>query len=197
MSLVNRAKAILLKPEAEWRVIADESTNLGSVFKNYACILAVIPIVAGTIGSMLMSELLQQIVQGAVSPLDVLVDLLLGYLGWLAAVFGVIFIVSLVAPSFNGRQDLAQSGKLVVYAMTATWLASLFLIIPPLGGPAMLAGVAYTVYLVYLGSGPVLGIPADKVAGFTVVFILIFIIVGLLLFLLTAAVSGFDGPVVM
>ncbi|MFM2410973.1 MAG: hypothetical protein RL481_1801 [Pseudomonadota bacterium] len=197
MSLINRAKAILLKPEAEWRVIADEPTSIMTLFKNYACILALIPIVGGTIGSMLTSELNQQISVGAVSPLSMLTNMVLDYASGLVAIFAVAYIVNIVTPSFNGRQDLVQSVKLVIYAMTAVWLACLFLVIPPLGVLAMLAGISYAFYLIYLGSGPVLGIPPDKVAGFSVVFILISLVVGFILFLLRTAVSGFNAPMVM
>jgi Yip1 domain len=195
--VINRARAILLKPESEWRVIADEPTSIMTLFKNYAFGLALIPIVAGTIGSMMMSELIQQISIGAVSPLSVLTNMVLDYASGLVAIFTVAYIVHMVTPSFNGRQDLVQSVKLVIYAMTAFWLACLFLLIPPLGGLAMLAGISYAFYLIYLGSEPVLGIPPDKVAGFSVVFILISLVVGFILFLLRTAVSGINAPMVM
>lgn len=197
MSLIDRAKAILLKPETEWRVIAEEPTDIASLLKNYAAILALIPLTAGIAGAALFGMLLQQMRIGILSPIGVLADQLAGYVGGLAAIFAAAFIVSAVAPSFNGRQDLVQACKLLIYAMTAIWVASLLMVIPPLGTLAMLAGAAYAFYLIYLGAGPVLGIPADKVAGFTVVVIMVFLLVGFIFFLLRTAISGIGNPVLM
>jgi hypothetical protein len=50
-----------------------------------------------------------------------------------------------------------------------------------------IAAIAYVVYLIYTGVRPVMEVPAEKVAGFTVVTILIYIVLS---FILTAVIMG-------
>lgn len=49
MSLVDRAKNILLNPKAEWDVIAKEPATVGSLFTGYAIPLSVLPIIGSVI----------------------------------------------------------------------------------------------------------------------------------------------------
>ena len=50
MKLLNRVKAILLTPQAEWKVIERERDTLGDLLIRYVAILAAIPEVAHFIG---------------------------------------------------------------------------------------------------------------------------------------------------
>jgi hypothetical protein len=86
------------------------------------------------------------------------------------------FLVNAVAPSFNGKSDMVQSTKLMTYASTATWVVGFVGWIPILGGLISFAAIAYVVYLIYLGLQPVLGVPKEKVAGLTVVIVLIYVV---------------------
>lgn len=51
MSLVDRAKNILLSPKAEWEVIDGESSNMSSLIVSYALPFMVLGAIAGAIGS--------------------------------------------------------------------------------------------------------------------------------------------------
>jgi ABC-type multidrug transport system permease subunit len=90
-------------------------------------------------------------------------------------------IVNMVSPSFNGTSDKLQAMKLMTYASTPTWLVALVSWIPLLGALMTFAAIAYVVYLIYLGLNPVLGVPQEKVAGFTVVIVLIYIVLALII----------------
>lgn len=188
MSIVDRAKNIILKPTDEWNVIAGEPATVGGLFTGYAMILAAIPLVAGIIftgalginvaslggmggGAMAMGF-------GAIVTMAVV-----GYVFSLLTLFVMSLIVNTVSPSFNGKSDMVQSTKLMTYASTPTWVAGLISWIPILGGLISFAAIAYVVYLIYLGLQPVLGVPREKVAGFTVVIVLIYIV-------LTVIISG-------
>jgi hypothetical protein len=50
MQLVERVKAIVLRPQAEWKVIEQEPETLSDLFVNYVAILAAIPEVARFVG---------------------------------------------------------------------------------------------------------------------------------------------------
>jgi len=99
-----------------------------------------------------------------------------GYVFSLVTLFVMSFLVNAVAPSFNGKSDMVQSTKLMTYASTATWVVGFVGWIPILGGLISFAAIAYVVYLIYLGLQPVLGVPKEKVAGLTVVIVLIYVV---------------------
>lgn len=208
MSIVDRAKNIILKPTDEWNVISAEQATVGGLFTGYAMILAAIPMVAGIIftGALGISAAgLGGLGGGAITlGFGALATLaIIGYLLSLVTLYVMAIIVNAVSPSFNGKSDLVQSMKLMVYASTPTWVVGLVSWIPILGGLISFAAIAYVVYLIYLGLQPVLGVPKEKVAGFTVVIVLIYvvtlvvsgIIVGLLfsMFFAGGAVGALSG----
>lgn len=188
MSIVDRAKNIILKPVDEWNVIADEPASVGGIFTNYAMVLAAIPLVAGIIftGALGITAGSFGSLGGAAMTMGftaVAGMAVIGYVLSLVTLYLMSIIVNSVSPSFNGKSDVTQSTKLMAYASTPTWVAGLVAWVPILGGLVSLAAIAYVVYLIYLGLKPVLGVPQEKVAGFTVVIVLIYIV-------LTMVVSG-------
>ena len=188
MSIVTRAKNIILKPTDEWNVIAYEPATVSGLFTGYAMILLAIPLVAGIIfigalgintaslGGMVGGAL--EMGFGVIAAMSVV-----GYVLSLVTLFLMSFLVNVVSLSFNGKSDMVQSTKLMTYASTPTWVAGLVGWIPILGGLISFAAIAYVVYLIYLGLQPVLGVPKEKVAGFTVVIVLIYVV-------LTVIISG-------
>lgn len=183
VSIVDRAKNILMKPADEWNVIAAEPATVGGLFTGYAMILAAIPLVAGIIftGALGMSAAGLGGMGGAMAMGFTAVAgmAVIGYVLSLVTLYLMSMVVNAVSPSFNGKSDLVQSTKLMTYASTPTWVVGLVSWIPILGGLISLAAVAYVVYLMYLGLKPVLGVPQEKVAGFTVVIVLIYIVLSL------------------
>ena len=185
MSIVERAKNILLKPADEWNVIAGEPATVGGLFTGYAVILAAIPMVAGILftGVLGLSAAGLGGMGGGALPMGVsavAAMAVIGYVLSLVTLYLMSLIVNAVSPSFNGKSDMVQSTKLMTYASTPTWVAGLVSWIPILGGLISLAAIAYVVYLMYLGLKPVLGVPQEKVAGFTVVIVLIYIVLSMI-----------------
>lgn len=184
MSIVDRAKNIIIKPADEWNVIAGEPATVGGLFTGYAMILAAIPLVSGIVftGALGMSAGGLGGMGGGAMALGfsaVAALAVIGYVLSLVTLYLMSFIVNAVSPSFNGKSDIVQSTKLMTYASTPTWVAGLVSWIPVLGALISFGAVAYVVYLIYLGLKPVLGVPQEKVAGFTVVIVLIYIVLAL------------------
>jgi Yip1 domain len=184
VSIVDRAKNIIMKPADEWNVIAGEPASVGGLFTGYAMILAAIPLVAGILftGVLGLSAASFGGMGGGAMAMGVTAVAgmaVIGYVLSLVTLYLMSLIVNAVSPSFNGKSDMTQSAKLMTYASTPTWVAGLVSWIPILGGLLSLAAIAYVVYLIYLGLKPVLGVPQEKVAGFTVVIVLIYIVLSL------------------
>ena len=182
MDIVSRVKNILRTPRTEWPLIAGEPATIGSLYNGYIIPLAAIgpvaTLAAFTLGGAFGGGILFVII---------------GYALSLVAVYVTALVFSKLAPSFGGRDDLVQGLKLAAYSSTAVWVAAVLHILVLIPGVAyvtslvLLAAAIYTIYLFYLGASPVLGIPEDKAAIFTLVAIIVVVVV----YLVLSAVVGF------
>ena len=191
MSLVDRAKNILLKPIPEWDVIASESASVGGLFTGYAIPLMCLPIIGTAVAVGLLGIGAGGFAALGMGTIGIVAALGMGVVGFLlglVVLYAMSFIINAVSPSFNGKSDLTQATKLMTYASTPSWIAGLITpFLGPVGGLLSLAAIAYVVYLIYTGIRPVLAIPQEKVAGFTVVTILIYIVLS---FVITILIGG-------
>ncbi|WP_185739770.1 Yip1 family protein [Sphingorhabdus wooponensis] len=191
MSIVQRAKNIILNPSDEWNVIASEPTTIGGLYTGYATPLALIPLVSTILFTGILGiSAADMMGLGNGMPMDLMAIsgmAAFSFILSLVTLFVMGTIVRLVSPSFNGTSDKVQAMKLMTYASTPSWVVALISWIPFLGALLSFAAIAYVVYLIYLGLHPVLGVPKEKVAGFTVVIILIYVV---LVLIISSIVAG-------
>jgi hypothetical protein len=169
--LVERVKAILLIPQTEWPVIAREGGDTASLFTQYVAILALIPALAGFIGSSLI---------GGYTPLVAgLMSAVVGYLMAFVTVFVVALIVDGLAPTFGGQKNFQNALKLTAYSYTPAWLAGIFLLIPGLSFLAILG--LYGLYLLFLGLPPLMQAPRDKALPYAIAIVLCAILLAIVI----------------
>jgi sterol desaturase/sphingolipid hydroxylase (fatty acid hydroxylase superfamily) len=173
--LFERVKAILLTPQTEWQEIAREPSDTAGLFSRYVAILALIPALAGFIGSSLI---------GRYSPiLSGIVGAIVSYVLAFVVTYVVALIVDALAPTFGAQKNFPNALKLAVYSYTPVWLAGIFLLIPGLSFLTVLG--LYGLYLLWLGLPPLMQAPRDKAlpyAGAVVLAALIIqIVIGALL----------------
>jgi hypothetical protein len=196
--MLNRIMNILFKPSSEWQVIANEQSSVGGIFGGYAIPLSLIQTVASVValGFLGIGAEIMEMSGVTVSLADTVLRAVVGFAIGLVLLYALAFIGSKVAPSFNGNADLVQSLKLFTYSSTPSWVLGallpffmtsmgLLLLVSVLSFAAM----GYAIYLIYAGAGPVMGIPQEKLAGFTVVVIALYIGLGLIVFGITSAVQ--------
>jgi hypothetical protein len=185
MSIVERAKNIILKPTYEWNVIASEPATIGGLFTGYAIPLALIPLVSTILFTGLLGISAADMMGfGSGMPLDLMAIAgmaILSFIVSLVSLFVMGTVVKFVSPSFDGTSDKVQAMKLMTYASTPTWVVALVSWIPFLGAVLGFAAIVYVVYLIYCGLNPVMGVPKEKIAGFTVVIVLIYVVVALIM----------------
>ncbi len=172
--LIARAINILMRPRAEWDVIALERASTPGLVFGYAAILAAIPAIARMI-----SGLMPHCFFGVCytpNPLFVVIGAVVYYALAVAGVFVIGLIIEALAPSFGGEKNQVQAMKVAVYSWTAAWLAGIFLIIPWIGPLLSLVGL-YSLYLLYLGLRGVMKSPEDKAVLYTVVVVVLAIVV--------------------
>ena len=167
MNMVERAKNILLNPNAEWETISQEPSQVADLYRNYIAPLAVIGPAASIVGmsvfgiSMPFSggtyrvPLMSSITSGVTS-----------YVLALVAVFVIALIIDALAPVFGGEKNQMQALKVSAYASTPGWVAGIAMLVPMLGIIGLLAGL-YGLYLTYLGLPVMMKAPKEKAIGYT------------------------------
>ena len=181
MSLVSRAQNIIMSPKTEWPVIAAESADVGSLYTGYIIPLAAIPQIASIISMALFLH---------IGIVYALLFAVVSYVFALIGVFIIGFVAAKLAPSFNGRDDQIQGLKLAAYSYTPGWVAGIAAIIPVIGGLIALVGAIYGLYVLYLGAQPVMGVPSDKSAVYTIVLVVVAILVTAVLFAVPGMILG-------
>ncbi len=177
MNIVERAKAILLKPAQTWPVIDAEPATVGSIYKDWLVIMAAIPAVCAFIG-------LSVIGAGAfgygfrIPVVYGLEHMVVHYVMSLVAAFVMALIVDALAPTFGGSKNQVSALKVVAYGSTASYVAGFLSLLPSLSLLGIIAA-CYSIYLIYLGLPVLMKCPRDKAAGYTAVVIVIGIVVAI------------------
>jgi hypothetical protein len=185
MDIQTRAKNILLTPNTEWPVIAEETTPTNSLITGYVVPLAAIGAVAGFIGGSLVGITLPFVGTYRVPIATGLATAVFVFVMAIVGVFILSFIINALAPTFGAQKNTAQALKVAVYSYTPAWLAGVFQILPSLGILALLAGL-YGIYLLYLGLPQVMKSPPDKAAAYTAVVV----VCAIVLSIVVSAVGG-------
>lgn len=192
--LVERAKAIILKPKEEWPKIEAETDSQSDILLKYVLPLAAISPVATLIGRQVFGygwlgfsyrpSILGSITTAAVS-----------FVMAIISVYVLMFIADFLAPKFDGQSNRANAFKLVAYGSSAAWLAGIFNLVPALSFFGLLG--LYSIYLYYTGAGPLMKVPQDKSVAYTAVTIVCAILLMIVVAPITAAITGLFGFGVM
>lgn len=173
-SIINRVKSIILTPKKEWEVIAAEESTAASVLMGYLLPLVIIVAIANFIGYSIV---------GMNSPLGRIVGFgwgiryaILTFANYIVGTFLTAYVISFLAPSFNGEKNYRKAFKLVVYSYTPILVAGLLFIIPALGTLVLIAAL-YSFYILYLGLGLMTGVPKEKQTTFLIVSVVALILV--------------------
>jgi hypothetical protein len=181
--LVERAKAILLTPGAEWPKIETESTSIQDILVRYVLPLAAIGPVADFIGSQLFGYGAAGITYRP-SLSSALGGAVVRYILTVVGIFVVALVAEALAPRFAGASDRLRAFKLVAYSYTAAMIAGIFALIPSLGFLGLLG--LYSIYLFYTGAGPLMKVPQDKAVAYTAVTM----VAAIVIYLVVAALAG-------
>lgn len=181
--IVERVKAIILKPREEWPRIDAEPATIGGIYTSYAMILAAIPPLAVLIGGQIFGY-------GALGisirpPLMVALGMAVAnYVFSLIGLFVLAMIINFLASYFGGQPDKVKAFKVSAYSATAGWLAGIFTLVPGLSILGILG--LYGIYLLYLGLPRLMKAPEDKALPYTIVTI----VAAVLLFIAAGALAA-------
>lgn len=188
MPMIDRIKAICLKPNAEWPVIEAETTSTRDLMIGYVAPLAAITPIASLVGGVFIGRTVPFIGTYHVPLTTGLTLALVTYLLALVGIFLLSLIINALAPSFGGQKSSAQALKVAVYSYTPAWVAGVLTVFTSLGILAIVASF-YGLYVLYLGLPVLMKNPKEKSLGYTIVIVLCAIV----LWVIFAAVGGAVG----
>src|SRR4030042_4463400 len=124
MNIIDRAKAIILKPKDEWIVIDQESTPVKDLVTGYLLPLALIPTIACLIGYGFFFKFhsLGFGIKYAI----------LYFITYVGSALLTAWVIDALAPSFGSAKDFRKALQLVVYSYTPMMVAGVVMIFPAL-----------------------------------------------------------------
>ncbi|MGV3481371.1 MAG: Yip1 family protein [Sphingobium sp.] len=184
-ALIERTKAILLQPKAEWERIDTEPMTVAGIYRAHVIPLAAIPAVCTAIGSLVLGHSMFGItyrpsVAGAVTGAAV------SYALTLLGVYVLAVIIDALAPNFNATPNRIQAFKVAAYSWTASWVAGIFGLIPALAWLSLLG--IYGLFLLYLGLRRLMKAPEEKALGYTALTVVAAIVLAIVASAITAPV---------
>ncbi len=191
MAIIARVQKLILSPATEWDVIAGEDANVQRIYMNYVGPLIIAAALATAIGMSVIGfnfGLGSFRVPAGAALGQAILQVVLG----LAGVYVTGLVINALAPQFGGTQDAGQAFKVAAYAPTASWVASLVMILPQLAIVALLGGL-YSLYLLYVGLPKLMKPAEDKALVYTLavigVMIVIYILIGVLSSMMVPSVT--------
>jgi hypothetical protein len=188
--LVQRVKALLASPRTEWPVIAAEPATVASLYREHIAVLAAIPAVCGFIKSTIIGYGWRGFGVYHFGVVAGLSRMIVGYAISLVSVYLLALIIDALAPTFGGQGDRIQALKAAAYSYTSIWIAGFGELLPLLSVLIALAGLVYTVYLLYLGLPSTMKAPPDRAAGYTAVTVIIAMVLGWIIAIVTGGITG-------
>lgn len=184
--LVDRVRAIILRPKEEWLVIDKEQTDITTLFRTYVAPLAAIPPIATFLGTVIFGASYVGVARPTVG--GAFFSALVSYVLSLVGVYIVARVIDYLAPRNGGQPNPVQAFKVSAYSSTPSWIAGIFSLVPALSALGILG--LYGVYLLYLGLPALMKVPQEKATGYTIGVIAVTIAVYVVIFIITGIVLG-------
>ncbi|MCD6118038.1 YIP1 family protein [bacterium] len=192
-AIIERIKAIVLKPKQTWEEIAAEQTTPQDLMKNYVFIFAALPAVATFLGRWIIGI---QIPFAGVYHFSFgasLVASITNYVITVASIWILAKILFVLGTKFGSNGDEAACFKMAVYSYFPYLAAGVLLIIPSLSVLVYLAGL-YGLYLMYVGLPIIMETPEEKTIPFMVVIVVAVILVSVIASSIIGVILGAFGP---
>jgi Yip1-like protein len=178
----------MLQPTQEWTTIAAEFASPGPIYLRYLVPMAAIGPIAVTIGAVAFNGERGSLLTFGVVPISLGTAVQAGVLEYvlnLAGVWALAGVIDVIGGSVGAQRNRVQALKIAAYGTTPYWLAGIFALFPRIEPLGMLLGL-YSLRLFALGLPPVMKVPRDKTAAYT---LLTSIAAGLIVLVVTAIIT--------
>ena len=172
----------MLQPTQEWATIAGEFTSAGPIYRRYLLPMALIGPLAATLGTIVFGIRSSLASLGESYPMSIGDAATSGVLEYglnLLAVYLFAVVIDILAPTFGAQRNRVQALKVAAYAATPYWLGGVLAVFPKLSPIGTLLGL-YSIWLLKVGLVPVMKVPRDKSAAYTMITAISSVIIVLL-----------------
>jgi|GEM_PF-250699 len=184
-SLIERVKAVLMRPQAAWDAIAAEPAEVTPLYKGYALPLAALSALCLTIGLLLFPWSAGGFT-ARIGPVDAVLNGVFQVALSLLSVYIMARVILALAPNFGAAADPVQVHKLAVYASTAALLAGIFSLHPAISWLGVVG--LYSLGLLYIGLPRLTQTPEEKRVVFFAAIVGVTLAATLVVFLVFGAV---------
>lgn len=155
---------LMTAPEREWKSIKQERCTIGKCYCSHVLLLALIPAVAGYIGTTMVGWQVTSREVHRLTPDSALQIAILFYITILVAVFTIGKLIHWMGQTYGSKQPLSQCIALAAYTATPLFLIGVMLLYPLLWLNLLLGlpALAYSVYLLYSGVPVMMGITKER-----------------------------------
>jgi hypothetical protein len=163
--MIQHSFGLLVRPSAQWRVVADLPESSFRTLVLYPCFFAILPAVAWYYGTSqvgwTVGEYGDPIKLTTASARQISV---LFYLGMVACVAAIGYFIHWMADTYGASSTLTKGIVIAGLSSTPLFIAGLVGFYPLLWIDLLIgvAAVSWSVYLLYLGIPIVMGIPEDR-----------------------------------
>ncbi|QGM44503.1 Yip1 family protein [Methylocystis heyeri] len=160
MNIARRIRGLILSPKEEWEIIEAEDKSVLDLYREYIVYLALIPPFASCLSAYFFG--VPRAAAHGVEQISLtggLVRAGFQYLLSLPMLYLVAFVISMIAPYFDGKTDDKRALTLAAYSYTPAWLASAFGLIPGLRWVDIVG--FYGLYVFYYGLPRMMKCPRD------------------------------------
>ena len=165
METLRRIFYLIFRPEAEWDLIAEESTTVDLLLRGYILPLALLTPIATTIGMEIFDRNWDP-VYGYLVPSDqIFMTVATTYFAIVGSILVLAGIFALVAPMFGGSGDYIAALKVATFGSIPMLLAGATLLLPIMVIVG-LGGLVHTLFLFWAGVRRVLNVPRGSLAEF-------------------------------
>ncbi|MFQ6052083.1 MAG: Yip1 family protein [Candidatus Hydrothermarchaeota archaeon] len=189
MNIIERVKAVLLRPKETFELIKTESATSQGLILNYLAILAIIPAVASIIGMSAVGISVPFMRVFRFPLLNSASRAIVQYVLTLVGVYVLGLIINALAPTFSGAKNNIQALKIAVYCATPTLVAGILYIVPALGVLVIIAGL-YGLYLLYLAIPIMMECPREKALVYTIAVIVANIVISVMIGAIAGAATA-------
>ena len=165
METLRRIVFLVFRPSAEWDRIAKEETSVDALLRRYILPLALLAPIATVIGMKTFDRDWDPVHGYLVSPDRILATGATTYVAIVGSIFVLAAIFVVVAPMFGGTRDYLAALRVATYGAIPVLLASATMVLPVMAIIG-LVGLCHTLFLLWLGAGRVLNVPAGEGAEF-------------------------------
>ncbi len=181
---------MLLRPRAEWALIAQESTPLALIYTRFVIPLAVLGALVGLVEVSIVGTAIPLLSRVRAPLIGGLATGALAFVCGLLGIFLVALIIEGLVPFFGAVRNRRVATAISAYASTPVWVAIIFIPFPTLWPVLQILAVGYHTYLLYLGLRVLTRVPPDRVLGYATTIVLCTLLLEIAFAIATTALGG-------